>query len=54
MRWVNLVIHFATPIKLSVVFGFLWTIAFYTLHFLDSAEKDSMSLLPAIFKLGYS
>jgi len=54
MRWVDLVIHFATPTKLSVVFGFLWAIAFYTLHSLDSAGKDSMSLLPAILKLGYS
>ena len=36
-----------------MVFGFVWAIAFYALHSLDSVGKGSMSPLPAILTLGY-
>jgi len=51
MRWVGLFIGFAAPTELTVVFGFMWTIAFDTLRSLNSARHSGVSPFPTIFTL---
>ena len=54
IRRVCLLIHFAAPPELLVVLGFMRTIALDVFGTLDSAGKGCVSLLPAIFALGYT
>jgi len=49
--WVDLSVCFATPSKFSMMFRFVWTVAFDTFGILDSAQKCCMSSLPAVFVL---
>ena len=52
--WVNFVVSFATPAKLSVVFRFVRTVILYTFGSLNAAREGRMSPLPAILALGNS
>ena len=52
-RWVDVVICFTIPTKLSVVFGFVWAVAFYALCSLNFAGKDGVFPLLVILTLEY-
>ena len=49
--WVDLGVGFATPAKFSVVFGFVRTITFNILGFLDFAGECCVTPLPTVFAL---
>ena len=49
---VHLGISFATPSKFTMMFGFVWSIAFDTFGTLNSAQKGCVPPLPTILALG--
>jgi len=51
-KWVNLEVCFATPSKMTMMFGFVWTITLDTSRSLKTVHEHCMTLLPTIFTLG--
>ena len=54
MGGVSLLIHFAIPCEIMVMFWFVWSAAFNTLHFLNLTWKCHMPPFPAVFALGHA
>ena len=54
MRGIYLIVCFATPCKMTVVFQFMWAVTFDTLYPLNPAQKGSVAPFPTVFTLEHS